>query len=163
MKLLLLGNPESNAYMSSLEEQYIRTFDGRVSVMEAVSHNQLWKYVGAADLCVVPIIPKCRSYYFALPNKLFEAIQAETALLVSDLPEMRKIVEKYNIGGWVNTKNIEAFRSKIVEIKEKGREPYIKGLLKAKEELTFEKETKILKRAYSVIMERNNYDRDITA
>lgn len=38
------------------------------------------------------------SYHFALPNKLFDYIQGGVPVLVSDLPEMRRVVEEYRVG-----------------------------------------------------------------
>ena len=148
VNLLLLGNPESSVYLEHLKEQYINRLEGRVIIRPAVPHNCLWEYIGAADLCIAPIIPKCRSYYFALPNKLFEAIQAETPLLVSDLPEMKRIVKEYGIGETVNPEDISQFAQAIMMMKSESSDKYKEGLKKAKEELSWEKEKTVLKKAY---------------
>jgi glycosyltransferase involved in cell wall biosynthesis len=41
---------------------------------------------------------KGASYHFALPNKLFDYIQAGVPVLVSALPEMQRIVDTYRVG-----------------------------------------------------------------
>ena len=148
IKLLLVGNPESEAYLQSLKEHYLFDMIDKVIVEKAVPHEELWQYIGAADLCVAPIIPKCRSYYYALPNKFFEAIQAGTPLLVSDLPEMRRLIEQYRIGETVNSEDIYELSEKILLMKNNGRVFYSKGLHEAQTELTWEREKGKLEHAY---------------
>ena len=43
------------------------------------------------------------NYRFALPNKLFDYIQAGVPVLVSNLPEMRRVVDHYQIGAIAET------------------------------------------------------------
>ena len=38
------------------------------------------------------------NYLYALPNKLFDYIQAHKPMIVSDLPEMRLIIDTYKCG-----------------------------------------------------------------
>ena len=41
---------------------------------------------------------KSLNYHFALPNKIFDYIQAGVPFICSDFPEMKAVVEKYNVG-----------------------------------------------------------------
>lgn len=108
----------------------------------------MWKYIGAADLCVAPIIPTHKSYYFALPNKLFEAIQARTPLLVSDLPEMSRIVNKYRVGETMNPQDVDDVRENVKSLLSKGKDYYRHNLEHAAAELVWDKEKQILSSAY---------------
>ncbi|HCT31429.1 MAG TPA: glycosyl transferase group 1 [Bacteroidales bacterium] len=82
------------------------------------------------------------SYRYALPNKLFDYIQAQIAVLVSDLPEMAKIVEKYDIGIVAKTKDPKELADLVAsffENKDK-REKTIDNLIAANNELVWENE-----------------------
>ena len=60
--------------------------------------NDLKQLTSRATLGFSIELPSCDSYKFALPNKLFDYIQSNIPVVISNLPEMRKIIEKYNIG-----------------------------------------------------------------
>ena len=57
------------------------------------------KYITAqADLGISIEEDRGLNYRFALPNKLFDYIQQEVPVLVSNLPEMKNIVDSYKVG-----------------------------------------------------------------
>lgn len=86
--------------------------------------------------------------YIALPNKLFEVIQSKTPLLVSDLPEMSKVVKKYGIGEVVDTQSTEDVCKKIDILLKNGKAFYKDNLELAVADLVWDKEKEILISAY---------------
>ncbi|MEM7036985.1 MAG: glycosyltransferase [Bacteroidota bacterium] len=90
------------------------------------------------------------SYRFALPNKLTDYVQAGVPVIVSDLPEMRRMVEEHGLGEMLpaEARNAEALANLVrgvMENEEKWLE-YHRNCLKAAEELCWEKEEKKLLR-----------------
>lgn len=86
------------------------------------------------------------NYRYALPNKLFDYIQARIPVVVSDLPEMRRMVEQYNIG-LITTSNhpqtlASHFRTALFVTSM--RTEWIRNLERAANELTWEKEEQVL-------------------
>lgn len=72
-------------------EQKVK-FLGRLPIQE------MQKITRKADLGISLEEDLGLNYRFALPNKLFDYIQAGVPVLVSNLPEMKRIVEEYKIG-----------------------------------------------------------------
>ncbi|NJK85562.1 MAG: glycosyltransferase family 4 protein [Bacteroidales bacterium] len=68
------------------------TFMGRIPV------SALHYYTVEADLGISLEENLGLNYYYALPNKLFDYIQARVPVLVSDFPEMAEVVNRYKIG-----------------------------------------------------------------
>ena len=79
----------------------------RVIFTGMISHNELINHTAGADIGIVLIENISLSYYYALPNKLFEYIMAGLPLLSSDLPQMKEIVEKYKVGESISIKDEE--------------------------------------------------------
>jgi len=57
-----------------------------------------------------------KNYYYALPNKLFDYIQARIPVIVSDLPEMRKIIEDNGVGAVLKDRNPEVLAALILQV-----------------------------------------------
>ena len=70
----------------------------RIHYHESVSSKILNEYTCSANIGICLIEDLCLSYKFCLPNKFFEYAMAGLPILVSDLPEMRKLVEEYDCG-----------------------------------------------------------------
>ena len=147
---LILGNG-SEDYLNSLKaltEEY--GIMPRVLFHPAVPITELRKYVGAADLGMVTIPAVAKSYYYMLPNKFFENIQSETPIIGSNFPEISRLVKQYGIGLVCDpdsTEDICACVRRMLTDKE-FYDACKKNTLKAKEELCWEKEKQILKKAY---------------
>lgn len=90
------------------------------------------------------------NYRFALPNKLFDYIQAGVPVLVSDLPEMRRIVEHYQIGAISQTHQRKELAELIKNtLSDTGKITYWKqNLPLAARELCWENEEKVLTEIY---------------
>ncbi len=72
--------------------------DDRVFFLGQKSYDELIYYTASADLGIAYIEPITLSYRLALPNKLFEYCMGRVPSLISNLPAMKKIVDKYAIG-----------------------------------------------------------------
>ena len=143
---VILGNGEAS-YLDGLRMLASdKGIEKRIIFHPAVPVEELWKYVGAADVGMMIIEPIVKSYYYALPNKLFESIQSLTPIISSDLPEMKKIVDKYSIGLTCDPENLEELNA-CVERMRTDKEFYSQckvNLKSAKLELCWEIEKNVL-------------------
>lgn len=152
--LFILGNGSKN-YIDNLKSYANRKkVLNRILFHEAVPHQELWKYVGAADIGMITVKAAWKSYYYMLPNKFFENIQAETPVICSDFPAVRELVEKYGVGMVCdpeNPSNINCCIEKLCgdKVFYENCKNHIKT---AKEELCWEKEQLILENAYRRIL-----------
>jgi len=94
--LVILGDGASKEKYQNLMRQL--HLENRVFFMGTIQQDALINYTSGADVGVSLIENISRSYFLALPGKLFEYIMAHVPVLVSDLPQMRAIVEQNNIG-----------------------------------------------------------------
>ncbi|HEX2900468.1 MAG TPA: glycosyltransferase, partial [Bacteroidia bacterium] len=75
-----------------------RPFSSRIHFTGYVLPDALKAYTQKAMLGLSLEADKGASYHFALPNKLFDYIQAGVPVLVSDLPEMAAVVGDHGVG-----------------------------------------------------------------
>lgn len=87
------------------------------------------------------------NYRFSLPNKIFDYIHAGIPLLVSDLPEIRRIVEGYDIGLICPNHDPKTIATYLIRLINETalRKKYQVNLLRASTELTWKNECEVLK------------------
>jgi glycosyltransferase involved in cell wall biosynthesis len=154
--VVILGNGRDD-YIENLKAIAEKLDVGnKILFHNAVPIEELWKYVGAADIGLIIARKACQSYYYSLPNKLFENIQSATPLLISDFPEMKKIVEGYNVGLCCNQDDMEDIINKIELLQ--SNHDMLQELkdneIRAKEELCWENERNKLREAYRKILDK---------
>lgn len=157
---IVLGNGDEN-YLKSLKKLCKQIgIDSKVLFLEAVSQQQLGDYVGAVDLEVILIPGICESYYYMLPNKFFESIQSMTPILASNFPEVKKIIDLYDIGITCDPYDMENVCKSVSKLKD-NPQMYFRlkeNLIKAKKELCWEKENLKLKKSLNNIMKEKKND-----
>ena len=93
------------------------------------------------------------NYYYALPNKLFDYIQAQIPVVCSNFPEMKRIVDEYSVGVTVKPGNKKILKNVIEDAlnNEIKRKKWQKNCIKASEELNWDNEEKKLVSVYSTL------------
>jgi glycosyltransferase involved in cell wall biosynthesis len=138
--LVVLGDGERK----SEYEQFAKELGlaDRIYFMGTIAQEELINYTAGGDLGICLIENISVSYYHALPNKLFEYINAGLPVISSNLPQMKKIVENFDAGIIVDDLSAESIASSIKKlINEKGlREKYSLNCLKASKELNWQTE-----------------------
>jgi glycosyltransferase involved in cell wall biosynthesis len=59
---------------------------------------EISRYTNQFDVGIFLLEPTNFNYFYALPNKFFEFIQARLAVAIAPSPEMAKIVKEYDCG-----------------------------------------------------------------
>ena len=132
------GKVEEELRQFVLEEN----MQGRVHFLGRVAREKLFNYTQKATLGMVLEEPLGLSFTYALPNKLFDYIHAEIPIIAGKLPEVERIVNKYNVGVLVDDYQPETIAKTIKELlSNKQLLTQIKtNQQKAKEILCWEKE-----------------------
>jgi glycosyltransferase involved in cell wall biosynthesis len=122
----------------------------KVKFLGRLPISQLHEVTSRADLGISLEEDLGLNYRFALPNKLFDYIQAGVPVLVSNLPEMKRVVEHYQVGLIAETHQRKELASlfHLALFDEVKRQCWIKNLPHAAAELCWENEEKILADLY---------------
>lgn len=124
--------------------------DEKIQFMPRMPFEELRHYTANADLGLSLDKPLHLNYTLSLPNKLFDYIHAGVPVLVSDLPELRRIVDTYQVGLICKNVTPENVAADIkTALHSATYSSWKSNCLKAREELNWQKEEDVLKGIYS--------------
>lgn len=90
--------------------------DDRVHFISARPPSELISYVSSGDIAVIPIQNVCLSYYYCLPNKIFEAMHAGLPIVASNLPDMRSLVRQEELGVVCDMESVDEISKNISQV-----------------------------------------------
>jgi glycosyltransferase involved in cell wall biosynthesis len=118
----------------------------KVKFVSRQTPDNLAGYTANADIGLTIDKDTNINYRFSLPNKLFDYIYAGIPVLSTPLVELKKIIEQYEIGTFIENHDPKHIASAIDKMlkDEIQMELYRKNTLKAASELNWENEKKVL-------------------
>ncbi|UMB61996.1 glycosyltransferase [Lutibacter sp. A80] len=132
-----------------IKQLKVLNLEEKVKLIPKQSPKELQKITPLADLGISIEEDFGLNYKFALPNKIFDYIHAKVPVLVSDLPEMKNIIQKHNVGEVIKDRNPKKLANQITTILQKDKAFYNSNLENAKKTLNWENESEHLKKIFS--------------
>jgi glycosyltransferase involved in cell wall biosynthesis len=114
----------------------------------AVSPQVLLKYTSSADYGIAFIEDTCLSYRYCLPNKIFEYLMAGLPVLVSNLYEMKRLVEAHQVGIVTGENSVKSFKQGVEMSINQNHQKTVENVIKAREFFSWETQEKVLKEVY---------------
>lgn len=134
---------DGDIFQELKEKVSVEKLDDKVYFLGKMTPQSLHEITPLADLGISLEEDLGLNYRFALPNKIFDYIQAGVPILVSDLPEMKQVVLDFKVGEIATNRNPKDLALQIEKILEKD---FSNQLNDAKKVLVWEnQEEKILR------------------
>jgi len=133
--------------LEDLVKEYSKKYNN-IYFHSAVSPDILLDYTSSADFGISTIEDSCLSYRYCLPNKMFEYLMAEVPVIVSNLPEMKKIVEENKIGIVAKENTPQGLKEAIKEAIQLNKEELKQNIKKVKEIYNWQEQEKKLLEVY---------------
>ena len=111
---IIIGGGEHKEYYEQLAKE--KNISNRVIFFGKIDQKDLFNYTAGADAGLALIENISLSYYYALPNKMFEYILTGVPVLASNLPQMKKVIDEYKIGVYADPKNLDDVTSSLKKL-----------------------------------------------
>jgi glycosyltransferase involved in cell wall biosynthesis len=152
---LTIRGPGDPGYIDQLRRRMAtHRVMGRVRLAPPEPMTELVRAAKAFDIGFFALPGSSRHNKFALPNKFFEYVMAGLALCVSELPEMARLVRRYDLGITIARADREAVSAAINSLDRQCIDRYKQNALAAARELCWERESERLVAAYEAALQR---------
>ena len=142
--LLVVGSGDALPALKRITTE--NNLEDKIIFKNKMPFTELRQYTINSDLGLAIDKDTNLNYHFSLPNKLFDYIHSEIPILSSGLIELKQIIDQYDIGYYIQNHDPKHIAKVIKDIfSDKNRYDTVKyNTKKAKEDLNWEKEEKVL-------------------
>jgi len=113
-KLWIIGEGEKLSELKKLSIQL--NVNQQITFYGKIPFEELGNYTKQAGLGINLVNPNSESHRHSLPNKLFDYLQYSLPVIATDLPEMKEVISKNQVGLLLSKPTPEALASLVNEI-----------------------------------------------
>lgn len=146
--IVFMGYGVLEAQIKQVTQEY-----DNIYIHKAVKPEVLLDYTSSADFGISTIEDSCLSYRYCLPNKIFEYMMSDVAVIVSNLYEMKKIVEKYQVGLVASENSVDGIKEAILKTQDLNKDDLNKNIKKVKSIYNWQEQEKVLLKVYGELYE----------
>jgi glycosyltransferase involved in cell wall biosynthesis len=106
--LIIIGGGEYSEYYMKLSVE--KNLGKKVFFFGKITQSELLNYTAGADIGLSVIENLSLSYYYALPNKMFEYILTGVPVLASNFPQMKAVIDNYKVGLYIDPENLQEIK-----------------------------------------------------
>lgn len=140
--LLLIGAGEE--WNAAVNLRIELGLESKIQMLPKQPYDTLVNYTRAADVGLSLDKGLYFNYYFSLPNKLFDYVHATTPVIATALPEVKRVMESYQLGQVVEESTPQAIASAIVAVCNRPIDYFLPGIKKAQEDFQWQKESGVI-------------------
>lgn len=145
--LLLVGAGEE----FEMARRQVDSFKGRLICLDKLPFEELCALTASADVGLSLDVGLHGNYWMSLPNKLFDYIHAEIPVVVSPMPEVKKIVVDWEVGAVIADHAPESIAAAIEHVLAQPKSEWKVRCQKAKNALHWEAEEGQIREALTSI------------
>jgi glycosyltransferase involved in cell wall biosynthesis len=116
LHLAMVGprRPQTHEELEILADKF--NVSNRIHFIDPVNPKEVVGFIKTANVSVIPIQNVCLSYYYSMPNKLLESVFAGIPVVVSNLIEIKRFVQRYRCGEVMDETNPESIAEAIEKV-----------------------------------------------
>ncbi len=99
--LVIVGSGDVIEQLKSMTK--VRKLSARILFRPKMPYDEMMQYTLNSDLGVTLDKDTNLNYRYSLPNKIFDYMKAGIPVLSSDLPELRRVIDEFQIGTFVGS------------------------------------------------------------
>jgi glycosyltransferase involved in cell wall biosynthesis len=148
--LLIVGNGDAVPGLKTMCQE-LNLID-RVIFKPRQPYLEMLQFTINADCGLSLDKPLSPNYKYSLPNKVFDYIKCGLPLVVSDVVEVQKVVDKYKIGEVIVDHKPQSIAKAVLQVRAYGKRHYTHALQKASAENNWEKEQGVWRDVFAKFM-----------